>query len=105
VLRDQLGEKLARAAGADFDAPLREPQAREEKRPRTLRGRKVTDEPKPKRGDQPEARVRSGAAESRPPRGPKHVPGGHRAADGVRQRGKPPPPAKRGGKPDAGRRR
>jgi 23S rRNA pseudouridine2605 synthase len=27
VLRDQLGEKLANAAGADFTAPLRQPQA------------------------------------------------------------------------------
>jgi 23S rRNA pseudouridine2605 synthase len=105
VLRDQLGEKLARAAGADFDAPIRTGEAKEEKRPRALHGRRVTDEAKPKRGDKPEARVRSGAAESRPPRGPKHVPGGHRAADGERQRGKPPPGPRGRGRPDADRRR
>lgn len=105
VLRDQLGEKLARAAGADFEAPIREPQGREEKRPRTLRGRKLTDEQKPKRGDQPEGRVRGAAAEPRPPHRPKHVPGGHQAADGARQRGKPPAGPRGRGKPDADRRR
>jgi len=41
VLRDQLGEKLARAAGADFEAPIRppEPKAKPKAEPKT--------EPKP----------------------------------------------------------
>ena len=63
VLRDQLGEKLARAAGADFDAPIRgaEPKAGEgPRRPRAVAsGRKARDaekETKPTlRGGKPEA--------------------------------------------------
>jgi 23S rRNA pseudouridine2605 synthase len=47
VLRDQLGEKLARAAGADFAAPIREP----ERDAKTVRGkpRKKPQQPKPRR--------------------------------------------------------
>jgi 23S rRNA pseudouridine2605 synthase len=38
VLRDQLGEKLSKAAHADFDAPIRLPKA-EEPKPRPKRGK------------------------------------------------------------------
>ena len=47
VLRDQLGEKLARAAGADFDAPLRAPsrsRSPRTKKPRQARRRPPSDE-------------------------------------------------------------
>jgi 23S rRNA pseudouridine2605 synthase len=38
VLRDQLGEKLAKAAHADFDAPLRQPKP-DETKPMPKRGK------------------------------------------------------------------
>jgi len=44
VLRDQLGEKLAQAAGADFDAPIRQPGAR------------PADKRQPRRPGKPETR-------------------------------------------------
>jgi 23S rRNA pseudouridine2605 synthase len=47
VLRDQLGEKLARAAGADFAAPVREP-VRDAKATRT-KTREEPRKPKPRR--------------------------------------------------------
>ena len=54
VLRDQLGEKLTRAAGADFSAPVREPEPRKtEARPRLAMARKAKDRPpaqKPRAG-------------------------------------------------------
>ncbi len=52
VLRDQLGEKLARAAGADFTAPLREREPDREERSRAPRAsrRKGSRQARPREG-------------------------------------------------------
>jgi len=63
VLRDQLGEKLAKAAGADFDAPIRLPvTADENSRPkqRAARGGKVGG-PQAPQEDRPKKLVRKRA--------------------------------------------
>ncbi|MBN9434603.1 MAG: pseudouridine synthase [Bosea sp.] len=57
VLRDQLGEKLTRDAGADFDAPLRE------------RGEERAARPAPRTAPKPAPKSEGGAAKpARPPR-------------------------------------
>jgi len=79
VLRDQLGEKLARLAGADFSAPLNEPETEKRVPPK----RSVeTKERKPK----PEKRA-APSAEQRKFHRPKRGEGARPAADGGR---KPP---------------
>ena len=45
VLRDQLGERLARTAGADFDAPVRAPESERD----TPRGARAVPKPRPRK--------------------------------------------------------
>ena len=83
VLRDQLGEKLAAAAGADFEAPIRAPQERKPEKAKRARphqderskpGRRDAQDdsapaktPRAKRRDEP-AEAPSAAKAPRPPR-------------------------------------
>ena len=106
VLRDQLGEKLTHAAGADFDAPLREKEPKPATgREKTARGRKGDADRPPQRaasrGERP-GRADFAPKAGRPPRGAK--PRDERDAPPQRSRGDKPPP-KRRRSPDADRRR
>jgi 23S rRNA pseudouridine2605 synthase len=63
VLREQIGARLAREAGADFDAPLREPQKDKSERP--SRGTRTPDG---RGGDRPRSRDGYERSETSPPR-------------------------------------
>ncbi|MBN8996765.1 MAG: rRNA pseudouridine synthase [Rhizobiales bacterium] len=63
VLRDQLGEKLAKAAGADFDAPIRQKAPPEPERKPARRPGKPGDGHRPRDGGKP--REGSGRAHRR----------------------------------------
>lgn len=104
VLREQLGEKLARDAGADFDAPVREmppakakeprPAASAEKAAARPRPARVADTEKPSRppvkGRRSAEEASSGrrSGDDRPPRRDGHKPSGDRGPAGPKD-GKP----------------
>lgn len=109
VLREQLGEKLARDSGADFDAPLREEEEAARRSTRKAGGRTIRRGPikplaqvKPtserpsrdaRRGDEAEEAPHRGRSGGEPRRGRDERPAEGRAPRGEARRGRDERPA------------
>jgi 23S rRNA pseudouridine2605 synthase len=116
VLRDQLGEKLARESGADFDAPLREELEGRKRKPggRSVKPAKLDVRVKPtserptrivaEHGDEAEAGARRGGRAGADSRGEGRRGRDERRAEG-RGEGRAPGRTRRGDEADSGNRR
>ncbi|MBN8998682.1 MAG: pseudouridine synthase, partial [Rhizobiales bacterium] len=103
VLRDQLGEKLARESGADFDAPLREADAAPAQAPARKPDARKPDTRKPEtrrpRADESRSALPSGAGKKTREASGKGRPDGSRKHERGSAGGQPRPAGKPGRAP------